>query len=113
MYNFTRDLRDDLVDSITLKVEPVVRTDEYNKMSQSINNGYSYVVKKEDAGKALLLITQLHMEYHLPCGRVYPIKWESVSPSNIKSLEQIAEDIKRRKGIMDAQTNIEAKGSTK
>ena len=113
MYSYGRNDDYEKIDSITIKVEPVVRTDGYNKKEQATNNGYTYTVKKEDAGKAMLLIAQLHMEYHLPCERVYPIYWNSVYKSSIQTLEQIAKDIERRKKSKEEKTTVDEKGKTK
>lgn len=109
MYNRFDDTDMEKVDSITIKVETEVRPGYYNKTNKTFNDGYTYIVDLKDAGKALLLIAARHKEFNLPCERVYPIEWKSVSAKYVWTLEKIDEEIMKRKQQRDAVEKIKTR----
>ncbi len=91
MYNTEREL----VDCITIKVEPTVRKDDYNKINNAFNDGYKYVVRMEDADKAMIFITELFKECKLPCERVYPVNFGCVYNDSICTKNDMIDQVVR------------------
>lgn len=94
MYNTDINKNSNLVDSMTIKVE-TTKTDDYHRINQICNNGYTFIVDSKDAGKAIVLIIQLHNKYNLPCERVYPTQWKNINKDYVWSLEKITQEIEK------------------
>ena len=91
MYNTDREL----VDCITLKVEPTIRKDDFNKRNNTFNSGYEYTVRMEDANKAMIFITELFKECKLPCERIYPVNFKCAYNDSICSKDDMIDRIVR------------------
>ena len=89
-----------MCNTVTIKVEPTVRTDDYNKKNNTLNDGYEFIVKAEDTQYMRILIAKLHEHYHLPCARVYPINFKNDSRDRVLTEKEIIEKIK------DIATNL-------
>ena len=91
MYNTEKKL----IDFITIKVEPTVRKDDYNKKNNSFNEGYKYIVRMEDANNAMVFITELFKECKLPCERVYPVNFGYIDQKSIWTKDDMIDQVVR------------------
>ena len=109
MYNTDNEL----FNCITIKVETEIRTDDYNKKENRINNGYTYIVKEEEAANAMIFIEKLFNQCGLPCARVYPIKFDCVPKDYIWTEQKIIDQVVRIAGKLGTIPQVSLSRSAK
>ena len=78
---------------ITIKVEPVVRNDDYNKRKNTFNDGPKYTVREADVARAMLFLERLLKACKLSSARAYPVRFESVLQSRIATKKEMFDQI--------------------